>query len=322
MAHGPWRDRKAPFALLHRARSPLGGHAHRRARPRSRLKVVPAGEHGEARLRGPNITPGYWRDEALTAPAFDEEGYLQLGDLVRLRRSRETRSQGFAFEGASQRELQTLDRHLGPRRHAPANLLAAFGDLALDVVIAAPDRDELTALVFPNLARCRAIAGLRRADRRADRARRTPRCAAAFAERLARANAGQAGSATRIVRIVAPDEPPSSIAERSRTKDRSISRPSSVTGRRSSRNCTALPEHEHRVRGVHEDIRDYDTPHDRSRRRSPPSTSTSISNAEPTSAADTAALKYFGDSGAARDQAGLAEYYRSRKMACVRLQRR
>jgi predicted TIM-barrel fold metal-dependent hydrolase len=38
---------------------------------------------------------------------------------------------------------------------------------------------------------------------------------------------------------------------------------------------------------------------------------------EPSSAADTAALKYFGDSGAARDQAGLAEYYRSRKMVCV-----
>jgi predicted TIM-barrel fold metal-dependent hydrolase len=35
------------------------------------------------------------------------------------------------------------------------------------------------------------------------------------------------------------------------------------------------------------------------------------------SAADAAAKKYFGDSGAARDAAGLAEYYRSRKMAFV-----
>jgi predicted TIM-barrel fold metal-dependent hydrolase len=35
------------------------------------------------------------------------------------------------------------------------------------------------------------------------------------------------------------------------------------------------------------------------------------------SAADVAARKYFGDSGAARDPAGLAEYYRSRRMACV-----
>ena len=33
--------------------------------------------------------------------------------------------------------------------------------------------------------------------------------------------------------------------------------------------------------------------------------------------ADAAASKYFGDSGAPRDGAALAEYYRSRKMACV-----
>jgi predicted TIM-barrel fold metal-dependent hydrolase len=35
------------------------------------------------------------------------------------------------------------------------------------------------------------------------------------------------------------------------------------------------------------------------------------------SAADEAASKYFGDSGAARDAAGLATYYRSRRIGCV-----
>src|SRR5690606_35294564 len=34
-------------------------------------------------------------------------------------------------------------------------------------------------------------------------------------------------------------------------------------------------------------------------------------------AAETAATKYFGDSGAARDGAALVDYYRSRQMACV-----
>lgn len=34
-------------------------------------------------------------------------------------------------------------------------------------------------------------------------------------------------------------------------------------------------------------------------------------------AADAAAAKYFGDSGAARDGSALVEYYRSRRMACV-----
>ena len=35
------------------------------------------------------------------------------------------------------------------------------------------------------------------------------------------------------------------------------------------------------------------------------------------SAADTAARQYFGESGAPRDRQGFADYYRSRKMACV-----
>src|SRR5215472_13982637 len=36
-----------------------------------------------------------------------------------------------------------------------------------------------------------------------------------------------------------------------------------------------------------------------------------------TNAADSAARRYFGDSGAPRDRAGLAEYYRSRRIGCV-----
>jgi predicted TIM-barrel fold metal-dependent hydrolase len=35
------------------------------------------------------------------------------------------------------------------------------------------------------------------------------------------------------------------------------------------------------------------------------------------SEADSAAKKYFGDSGAARDPKGMAEYYRSRQIGCV-----
>ena len=34
-------------------------------------------------MRGPNITPGYWRDDELTRAAFDEEGFYRLGDAMR-----------------------------------------------------------------------------------------------------------------------------------------------------------------------------------------------------------------------------------------------
>src|SRR3954454_9807670 len=48
------------------------------------VKLVPlSGGNYEARLRGPSITPGYWREPQLTADAFDEEGLYKLGDALR-----------------------------------------------------------------------------------------------------------------------------------------------------------------------------------------------------------------------------------------------
>ena len=38
----------------------------------------------ELRVRGPNVTPGYWRQDALTRAAFDDEGFYCMGDAVRL----------------------------------------------------------------------------------------------------------------------------------------------------------------------------------------------------------------------------------------------
>ena len=50
--------------------------------PGVELKVAPVGDQMEGRLRGPNITPGYWANPELTREAFDEEGYYKLGDAL------------------------------------------------------------------------------------------------------------------------------------------------------------------------------------------------------------------------------------------------
>src|SRR5258708_33085940 len=47
------------------------------------LKLVPNEGKLEARLKGPNITPGYWRRPDLTAEAFDEQGFYKIGDALK-----------------------------------------------------------------------------------------------------------------------------------------------------------------------------------------------------------------------------------------------
>jgi feruloyl-CoA synthase len=66
--------------------------------PGVELKLVPT-ESGklEARLRGPNITLGYWRRLDLTRAAFDEEGFYKLGECLRFA-DESNPAKGFVFD--------------------------------------------------------------------------------------------------------------------------------------------------------------------------------------------------------------------------------
>jgi acyl-CoA synthetase (AMP-forming)/AMP-acid ligase II len=50
--------------------------------PGVELKLIPAGDTYEARVRGPNVTPGYLGRPDLTSAAFDDEGFYRVGDTV------------------------------------------------------------------------------------------------------------------------------------------------------------------------------------------------------------------------------------------------
>ena len=70
--------------------------------PGVELKLAPVGDKLEGRVRGPNITPGYWRDEEVTRKAFDEEGYYRFGDALRFLDEKDE-SKAFASTAASPR---------------------------------------------------------------------------------------------------------------------------------------------------------------------------------------------------------------------------
>ena len=62
------------------------------------VKLVPVEDRYEVRVRGPNVTPGYWRQPELTAKAFDDEGYYKFGDALKFVDPADVRK-GLLFDG-------------------------------------------------------------------------------------------------------------------------------------------------------------------------------------------------------------------------------
>ena len=102
----------------------------------------------EARLKGPHITPGYWREPELTRAAFDEEGYYRLGDAFTFADADDP-AQGLLFAGRISEDFKLATGtwvHVGALRGA---FIEHFAPLVRDVVIAGDRRDEPGALIFP-----------------------------------------------------------------------------------------------------------------------------------------------------------------------------
>ena len=116
--------------------------------PGVELKIAPVGQRLEARVRGPNVTPGFWNDDVRTRAAFDEEGFYRMGDAVRLSDASDP-LQGFLFEGRIAEDFKLSTGTWVCVESVRTRLLSHFGDTLQDAVIAGPDRDYVSALVFP-----------------------------------------------------------------------------------------------------------------------------------------------------------------------------
>jgi len=183
----------APFALC------TGGQTSMTARigvpvPGVELKVAPVGEKLEARLRGPNITPGYWRDDALTRSAFDAEGFYCMGDAIDFADPSDP-AQGFVFQGRLAEDFKLATGTWVWVGSLRAKLLAALGNLAIDVVVTGHDRPFVGLLIFPNV---RTWSQLSAAT-----------CIEQIRERLTEFARAYPGSSTAVRRAIVLEEPPS-----------------------------------------------------------------------------------------------------------------
>jgi feruloyl-CoA synthase len=183
----------APFALCAGDAAFTGGRIGVPV-PGVELKLAPVEGKLEGRLRGPNITPGYWRDEDLTRAAFDEEGFYRLGDALGFVDWQDP-SRGFVFEGRLTEDFKLSTGTWVRVGQVRAALLAHFGDLVHDIVIAGHDRDFVGALIFPSPAACARFSVQDLRER--------------FATLLDALAPSYAGSSTMVRRAVVLTEPPS-----------------------------------------------------------------------------------------------------------------
>ena len=161
--------------------------------PGLELKLVPNGEKKELRVRGVSVFPGYRDAPALTAAAFDDEGYYRIGDAGFLV-DEACPEKGVVFDGRVAEDFKLTSGTWVSVGSLRLGLVSAFAPWALDVVIAGHDRHEVCALVFPSAA-C-APAGAQTA-------------AARIAAALRGLRAQGAGSSQCPVRALVLTEPPS-----------------------------------------------------------------------------------------------------------------
>jgi len=126
--------------------------------PGLELKLVDTDGKTEVRYRGPNITPGYWRNPQDTAASFDEEGFFCTGDAVKWIDETDVHL-GLKFDGRIAEDFKLATGtfvSVGPLR---SKIIAAGAPYVQDAVLTGINLKEVGAMVFPTPA-VRALSGL------------------------------------------------------------------------------------------------------------------------------------------------------------------
>jgi feruloyl-CoA synthase len=173
--------------------------------PGLELKLVDMGGKTEVRYRGPNITPGYWRNEEETKGAFDDEGFFCTGDAVKWIDETDVHL-GLKFDGRIAEDFKLATGtfvSVGPLR---GKIIAAGAPYVQDVVLTGINLKEVGAMVFPTPA-VRALSGLPADAPLADVLGSAP-VLAHFQNLINELAKTATGSANRIARMCLLSEPP------------------------------------------------------------------------------------------------------------------
>ena len=172
--------------------------------PGVELKLVPTGGKLEVRVRGPNVTPGYWKRPDLTRAAFDAEGFYQPGDAVCFADPAEP-ANGIVFDGRLAEDFKLTTGTWVAVGVLRVGVLAAASPALQDAVIAGENRAAIGMLAWLNAAGCGKLAGC---DAPLAELARHPAVREHVAGAIRQWNAGHPGSSERIARVLLlPDMP-------------------------------------------------------------------------------------------------------------------
>lgn len=170
------------------------------------LKLVPSGGKLEIRVRGPHVTPGYWRSPEQTREAFDGEGFYKIGDAVKFADPADP-NKGLVFDGRTAEDFKLNSGTWVAVGALRVGALAAASPALQDAIVAGEGRDEVGVVAWLNAAGCKQLIG-----------EGAPADLAALAQHpvvhahlrtvFSRWNAASKGSSLRIARILLlPDAP-------------------------------------------------------------------------------------------------------------------
>ncbi len=175
--------------------------------PGTELKLVPRAGTLEILARGPNITPGYWKSDAITRAAFDEEGFYIAGDAVRFADPADP-AKGLVFDGRLAEDFKLTTGTWVQVGNLRVKAIAAANPVIQDCVVTGHDREFVGLLAFANMEACRALCPDLALDAPDEVVLTNARVRAAVRSGLAGHNAEAPASSTRIRRVLLTATPP------------------------------------------------------------------------------------------------------------------
>jgi feruloyl-CoA synthase len=174
--------------------------------PGVELKLAPVEGKLEMRVKGPNVTKGYFGQPTLTATAFDADGWYRTGDAGKLADPSDPNA-GLVFDGRVVEDFKLTTGtfvSVGTLRIAA---LAAASPLLMDAVVCGHDRDYVALLAWLNLGAARELAGA--PDAGLAQLVGAPALADHLRAKLGAYNAANPASSKRVGRVLLLAEPPS-----------------------------------------------------------------------------------------------------------------